>query len=337
MTLPFVTVIMPIRNESDFIARSLGAVLSQDYSHERMEVLVSDGMSKDNTRQLVQQLSEGTDIPIVVIDNIGQIVPTGFNAALKRAQGDIIVRVDGHTIIEPDYVTRCVESLRKSNADNVGGRMKAVGNGAFGAAIALATSSPFGVGGSRFHYSDKEEFVDTVYMGAWWREVFERIGYFDEALVRNQDDEFNYRLRAFGGKILLSPSIKSTYFNRSTIRGLARQYYQYGLYKVRVMQLHPSQMRPRQFAPLLLVSMVLIGGLFSPFYSWIHRFWITTLRVYCTANVVASIWISYKEGWHHIKTLPLIFSVLHFSYGLGFLHGLVKFRNLWSRYYDNIK
>ncbi len=194
-SLPLVSVIMPIRNEADFIERSLGAVLNQDYPHDRMEVLVADGMSTDSTRTLVAQIAERTRIPVTIIDNHAQIVPTGFNAALRVARGDVIVRVDGHTFIAADYVRSCVRLLLQHNADNVGGKMDARAENAFGKAVAAATSSPFGVGGARFHYADQEEYVDTVYMGAWLRETFDRVGGFDEELVRNQDDEFNYRLR----------------------------------------------------------------------------------------------------------------------------------------------
>lgn len=322
---------MPIRNEADFIARSLGAVLAQDYPHSRMEVLIADGMSDDNTREVIFRQLNSTDLSVRIIDNPGRIVPTGFNAALQQASGDIIVRVDGHTAIERDYVTCCVEALNRSGATTVGGTMHAVGRSRIGEAIALATSSPFGVGGARFHYLDKEEYVDTVYMGAWKREVFERFGHFDEELVRNQDDEFNYRLRSYGGKILLCPAIKSTYFSRSTIRTLARQYYQYGFYKVRVMQKHPRQMRPRQFAPLLLVSVTIGGGLLAPLGSWLRRLWIAVLGVYTIANLAASIWTARRAGWHHLPLLPLVFATLHFSYGLGFLSGLLKFRQHWRK------
>ena len=178
-------------------------------------------------------------------------MPTGLNLALAAAEGEIIVRVDGHTNIEADYVRWCVEALERTGATNVGGRMDAVGRGRFGEAVAAATSSPFGVGGARFHYSNTEEWADTVYMGAWPRWVFEEIGLFDEELVRDQDDEFNYRLREHGGRILLSPKIKSVYSNRSNPLALWKQYFQYGFWKVRVLQKHPKQMRPRQFAPPL--------------------------------------------------------------------------------------
>jgi succinoglycan biosynthesis protein ExoA len=151
----------------------------------------------------------------------------------------MIVRVDGHTIIAPDYVEKCVQALIKSGAENAGGKMNAVSTTPFGQVVVAATSSPFGVGGARFHYSDQEEWVDTVYLGAWRREVFEKIGLFDEELVRDQDDEFNYRLREYGGKILLSPEIKSEYTVRSTPPALWKQYFQYGFWKVRVLQKHP--------------------------------------------------------------------------------------------------
>ena len=179
---------------------------------------------------------------LILLDNPGQIVPTGINAALKIARGSIIIRIDGHTAIAPDYIAQCVRALEQSKADNVGGRMDAVGSNAFARAVALATSSPFGIGGSRFHYSQKEEWVDSVYMGAWRRDAFEKYGLFDEELVRNQDDEFNYRMRKQGGKILLNPKIKSNYTVRCSAVKLFRQYYQYGFWKVRVFQKHPSQM-----------------------------------------------------------------------------------------------
>ena len=166
-----------------------------------MQILVVDGMSTDGTRQIINNLiAHYPHHSITLLDNPGRIVPIGMNIALRQACGEIIIRVDGHTVIAPDYVRQCVETLQRTCADNVGGKMNAIGTTSFGKAVAMATSTPFGVGGARFHYSDDEEWVDTVYMGAWPHQVFERIGLFDEELVRNQDDEFNYRLRAAGGK-----------------------------------------------------------------------------------------------------------------------------------------
>ncbi|MEO8391822.1 MAG: glycosyltransferase family 2 protein [Chloroflexota bacterium] len=328
--LPFVTVIMPIRNEAEFITRSLGAVLAQDYPHDRLEALIADGMSSDETRTLVQRLATDSDIPVRIVDNPGMIVPTGFNAALAQARGEIIVRVDGHTLIATDYVRNCVETLEATGADNVGGRMDAIAQATPSAeAIALATSSPFGVGGARFHYSTQQEYVDTVYMGAWPRRVFDQIGGFDEELIRNQDDEFNYRLRAAGGKILLNPRIESQYYNRSTIRPLARQYFQYGLFKVRILQKHPAQMRIRQFVPPLFVLALIGGALLSPFSPLITALWKLILALYVTGNIVFSWRLARSAKQARWIQIAGVFLVLHLCYGSGFLAGLFKFWKRW--------
>lgn len=329
-SFPLVSIIMPVRNEAAFIKRSLGAVLAQDYPHDRIEVLIADGISTDHTREIISQLSATADIPVVVIDNPAGIVSTGLNAALKQVRGEIVVRVDGHTTIAPDYVSQCVRALHCSGADNVGGRMNAVHTEPFGQAVALATSTPFGVGGARFHYSNKEEEVDTVYMGTWPCSVFERIGLFDEELVRNQDDEFNYRLREAGGRILLCPSITCKYYSRSTPDSLWRQYYQYGFWKVRVMQKHPRQMQARQFVPPAFVGTLFGAALLAPFLR-AGRFLVTIVALcYLLANLAASGWIAQKQGWRHLPLLPVVFATLHLSYGLGFLVGLVRFWNRWG-------
>jgi glycosyltransferase involved in cell wall biosynthesis len=328
---PFVTLIMPIRNEAGFIARSLTAALAQDYPHDRMEVLIADGMSTDETRDVVARVAQRySGIRVTVIDNPGKIVPTGINAALLHAQGQIIVRVDGHTIVEPDYVRECIAALERSGASNVGGRMDPVSEGRFGEATALATSSPFGVGGARFHYSDREEWVDTVYMGAWPRDVFQRHGIFDEELVRNQDDELNYRLRSRGEKILLSPRIKSRYYNRSTRHALWRQYLQYGYWKVRVMQKHPPQMQPRQFVPPLFVSSLLILLSAAPFFALGKWLFLLVSGSYVMANLAASLLVARKSSWRCLPLLPAVFLILHMAYGFGFLLGLVRFWNRWG-------
>ena len=208
--------------------------------------------------------------------------------------------------------------------------MDALSQTRFGQAIALATSSPFGVGGGRFHYSNSEEFVDTVYMGAWPRDVFRRIGLFDEEMVRNQDDELNYRLRSHGGKILLSPRIRSQYYNRTSPRALWRQYFQYGYWKVRVMQKHPRQMRPRQFIPALFIGVLLVTLILSPL-SFISRYlFLLIVGSYLIASVAASI-VTRPRDWKVFPLLPIAFATLHFSYGLGFLVGLVKFWKRWGK------
>ena len=334
---PFVSIILPLYNESASIERVLDAILAQDYPAAQTEILIVDGMSTDATRAKIIARSQLAKRPIEILDNPKKIVPTALNIALRRAKGEIIVRVDGHTIIAPDYVRQCVDVLQRSGAENVGGRMNAEGRTVFGRAVALATSTPFGVGGGRFHYSSAEEWVDTVYMGAWPRRVFEEIGLFDEELVRDQDDEFNYRLREQGGCILLSPVIRSEYTVRSTPRALWRQYYQYGFWKIRVLQKHLRQMSLRQFVPpafvlFLFLSFVLL--FFSwPFFRFLPSVFI--LALYIPANLFASVVTMTKNRpvdsqFSILCSLPFVFAILHIGYGLGFLAGLFKFANRWG-------
>lgn len=329
--LPFVSILLPVRNEANYIESCLKAVLAQDYPANRMEILVADGMSTDGTRMIVDQLAEKhPKVSLRILDNPGKIVATGLNLALRQSRGEIIIRVDGHTMIAPDYVRQCVDALQRTQADNVGGRMNAIGDTPFGEAVALGTSTPFGIGGGRFHYLDKEEWVDTVYMGAWPRRVFEQIGLFDEELVRDQDDEFNYRLRAHGGKILLCPLICSKYMVRSAPPALWRQYYQYGLWKVRVLQKHLLQMSLRQFVPPVFVLVLLVNLFMSFITAWGLGALAFIVFSYLLANLIASILVSKQHGWRYLSSLPLIFATLHISYGFGFLVGLGRFAGRWK-------
>ncbi|HKD19997.1 MAG TPA: hypothetical protein VKG23_19250, partial [Thermoanaerobaculia bacterium] len=206
--------------------------------------------------------------------------------------------------------------------------MTALGQDAFGEAVAAATSSPFGVGNARFHYSDREEWVDTVYLGAWPRRVFDRIGMFDEELVRDQDDELNYRLRASGGRILLSPSIKSWYTVRGTPAKLWRQYFQYGFWKVRVLQKHPRQMQPRQFVPgVFVVGLVGLGV--TAFVSPIARAGLAALALAYGAGDLFATASAARGRWRLAPAMALAFPILHLAYGSGFLAGLVRFGGRW--------
>lgn len=325
------SVVLPIRNEEDFIERGLAAILSQDYPSELLEIIIADGQSTDQTRTIIEKIKNESDIPITVVDNPERIAPTGLNAAIEKAKGEVIIRIDGHTIVENDYVSECVSALKRSDACNVGGRMNAISENHIGNAIAVATSSPFGVGNARFHYSEREEYVDTVYMGAWRRSVFEEFGNFNAELVRNQDDEFNYRLRSFGNKILLSPRIRSKYYNRSTFKSLWRQYFQYGYWKIRILQLHPKQMSVRQFIPFGFVFSLITLGILSAFFESARWAFLAIVSLYLIASVVATLKEFKRAG---IAVLPFVlvaFVILHVSYGLGFLVGLFAFRNRWQK------
>jgi glycosyltransferase involved in cell wall biosynthesis len=325
-TLPFVTVVLPIRNEAGFIERSLGCLLAQGYPADRMEILVMDGMSDDGTRAIVERILARSRGPSVrVFENPGRIVPVAMNLALDEARGDVIVRVDGHTEVASDYVRACVESLEANAAHCVGGLMVARGRTPFGEAAALATSHPLGVGGSRFHYASRVLETDSVYLGAWPRDVFRWAGEFDEEMACNEDDEFSYRLRARGGRIVLDPRIRSVYYNRSTVQGLWRQYFRYGLWKVRVAQKVPRQMRPRHFIPFVFVAALVGGGVLALFSAPVCWMWLAMVGGYAAATLGVGLALARRAGGRVWWRVPGVFFLLHAAYGTGFALGLVRF------------
>jgi len=327
---PFVSIIMPVRNEAQFLTRSLGAVLRQTYPGHRMEIVVADGMSTDNSRDVIEALAANTNIRTHIVDNPQLIAPTGLNCALRKAIGEIIIRIDGHCEIEETYVENCVDLLMAGKADGVGGPIKTVGESSTARAIAIAMSSNFGVGGSAFRtIDDREMYTDTVAFPGYTRKIIDLAGEFDEELVRNQDDEYNYRIRELGGKIRLSPQIRSLYFSRSSFWSLWRQYYQYGYWKVRVLQLHPRQMSYRQFVPFLFVASLLLFGALALFFPLAAWFFLAIALAYLLANIVAATHAT-RGRPAMAAAVALSFLILHLSYGLGSLAGLIAFRNRWA-------
>ncbi len=327
--MPLVSVIMPVRNEADFIERSLGAVMQQDYPHGKTEIIVADGNSTDDTRKIISDLSKNSEIEVKIVDNPELTAPFGLNRAIAQAKGDIIVRVDGHCEIERDYLSNCVKHLRAGKAEAVGGPIETIGKTAKARAISVAMSSFFGVGGSAFRcINDREMYVDTVAFPAYGREILRKTGPFREELVRNQDDEFNYRVRKMGGRILLVPDVRSKYYSRSTFRSLWRQYFQYGYWKVRVFQLHPRQMSYRQFVPAAFV-LVLIGTLGLDVI--VRSLWPTAalVLIYSLAAFTAAFRAASRLSVTEVPLLLISFPILHLSYGLGFLAALYSLRDGW--------
>jgi succinoglycan biosynthesis protein ExoA len=317
---PSVTIIMPVRNEAGFIARSLGAALAQDYPAARLEVLVVDGCSTDQTRQVVAGIA-AQDGRVRLLDNPRGIAPTALNIGIAAAGGEIIVRVDGHCIISQDYVRHCVAALLESGASCVGGRVTTLGRTAMGRAIATAMTSPIGVGDAKFRYTTESQYVDTLFWGAYWRDEMLTLGGFDEELVRNQDDEFNYRLRQAGGKILLDSRASATYFCHDNIRRLWRQYYEYGFWKIRVFQKHIGAAQPRHLLPLTFVLFLLVSILML----WQGWPWsglaALGLGSYAALLLGGAVFTAARSGWRFLPLLPIIWACLHLSYGVGMLVG----------------
>ena len=329
--LPFVSVIMPIRNEADFIGQAMQSILDSDYPAEKMEVLVVDGDSSDDTRLIVEKLAE-SDARIKILDNPRRIVPTAMNTALKQMQGDIFIRIDGHAKIPANFISESIRCLNEHpDAWVAGGYIETVASDYIGRAIAAAMSSPVGVGNARFRLGDYEGWVDTLAFGAHHKWVVDKIGYFDEELVRNQDDEFNLRVILAGGKIWMSKSIRSTYFSRSSLGKLWKQYFQYGFWRIRTFQKHKRPAAMRQLMPLLFVLSILflgIAGLFwKPFWYLLE----TGLIFYVMALFVGAFIVGVKSGWQFVPVVPLIFMILHFAYGLGGLWGVTRFYILKGR------
>lgn len=318
---------MPVRNEAAYIRRSLEAVLGQDYPSELVEVLVADGMSTDGTADVVREI-QGRNPKVRLLTNPGLVAPSALNIATDAATGDILVRVDGHCEIARDYISNCVRHLLDGEAEGVGGSVDTIGETPAAQTIALAMSSTFGVGNSAFRTTHgRSMLVDTIPFPAYPRRVIEEAGAYDETMVRNQDDEYNYRIRKMGGRLLLAADVRSRYYSRASLGSLWRQYSGYGFWKARVLRKHPRQMRVRQFVPGALVLCLIVGLALSPFSRRARTLLIGTLLAYVSASGYASVRIASRAGWTHLPRLPLAFGAIHLSYGAGFWLGLLKHIN----------
>ena len=316
------SIVLPIRNEEAYIRSCLERLLEQDYPVDLLEILVVDGSSTDGTREVVRSIMrEHPDRSIQLLENPKRIVPTALNIGILRARGDVIVRMDGHTVPAQDYVSACVRALRASGAANVGGRIQPRGSTEFGRAVAAAQAHPAGAGDAKFHFATTPEYVDTVYMGAFRKHIFDRAGLFDEAMVRNQDYEMNVRIRKAGERVYLDPSIRSTYTPRGTPRALWRQYFEYGWWRVETLRRHPRSLRWRQLLPAVFVAALVAFSLAAPFTAVGRGLLTLQLIVYTAFLVIATLHARpdleerRASPWH----FPLAIALMHLSWGAGFL------------------
>lgn len=320
-----ISVIVPCRNEVDYIGLFLDSLLKQDLSDLKVEILIADGMSDDGTRDVLNAYSMKHP-EISIVDNPRGVVSTGLNAAIAMAKGEIIIRMDVHTQYAPDYIQQCIVALEESGADNVGGPWRATGKTYFQQAVALAFQSPFSSGGAGSHSTEKEGIVDSVYLGCWAKSTLEKAGLFDEELVRNQDDELNLRLTRAGLKVWQSLRIKSWYYPRASLRALFRQYMQYGYWKVRVIQKHRLPASIRHLVPGGFVAGLLVFGVLAPFNILALRFFTGLVFLYVLVNLVATVSTCRKREYlRYIPVMPPIFAAFHFGYGYGFLRGVIDF------------
>ena len=322
---PKVSVIVPICNEASFIERCLKAILANDYEADQVEVLVLDGLSTDGTEFLVAGIAE-RDHRVRLIQNPERMVSYAMNRGIREAVGDIIIRVDGHAIVPPNFIRLSVTTLQEHpEAWCAGGPVVTVSQSKVGTAIAEAMSSPIGVGNARFRIGHFEGPVDTIAFGAYWKHCFDKIGLFDEELVRNQDDELNLRVIRNGGIIYMNPRIQSKYYSRGSYAKLTKQYYQYGFWRIRVIQKHRRPATLRQLVPILFVLSafaLLLGAVFSHG-ARLALFGFAT--AYFGALLMGALMASREQGLGLVPRMIPAFMILHFGYGFGSLSGVLHF------------
>jgi len=307
-----VSVILPVLNEEKYLAATLAAITSQDFKGD-FEIILALGPSKDRTNEIAAQLAK-EDSRIKLIQNPSGKTAAALNAAIAAAIHPIIVRVDGHALLPKDYIRIAVKTLLETGAVNVGGIMAAQGETLFEKSVALAMRSPVGVGGSRFHTGGEAGPTDTVYLGVFLKSAIDAIGGFDPAFIRAQDWELNFRLRKNGGVVYFEPKLHVTYRPRSTVRALAKQYFEYGRWRRQVMRTHSGTVNLRYLAPPITLALTSIGLLFGLFFSSI--FLIAPIG-YLVGVVISGFVVG--KSFATKFTLPIVLATMHMSWGWGFL------------------
>jgi glycosyltransferase involved in cell wall biosynthesis len=322
-----ISVIIPCLNEEETIENVLIAIYQQQYPREDIEVVLADGGSRDKTISKIEGFKKShPDLAIKLINNPHRQIPAALNRAITASKGEIIIRMDAHSLPRPDYVQRCSQALIDGKGENVGGKWEILpgANTWIARGIAIAASHPLGVGDARYRISGQAGSVDTVPFGSYYRKLFDRIGFFDESLLSNEDYEFNTRIRLSKGTVWFDPEIVCQYYARPTLNDLAAQYWRYGYWKAKMVRRYPSTIKPRQALPPLFVASILgllvLGFFIKPF---LYLF-LTVFFLYVSIIILASILSAIKN-----KDVALVISVslaiiiMHFSWGTGFLASLV--------------
>lgn len=318
----FISIVMPVYNEEKYIVNCIESLFLQDYPRENMEWIFVDGMSTDNTKQLIQQYIERFPGLIKIYENPNKTVPYAMNIGIKVAKGKFIIRLDAHADYSSDYISKCVYYLQTTGADNVGGVAETKSHGFTGNAIAKVLSSKFGVGNSEFRTNGESGYVDTVPFGAFKREVFEKWGGYDERLTRNQDNEMNYRIRKNGGKIFLSSDIKLSYYCRDSIKGISDMALKNGMWNVITMKLCPGSMGIRHFIPLAFLLSIIVLPLVSIIFHPILYLFYAEMILYLLLDCIFS--TKQAESIKEFLLLLVLFPIFHITYGAGSMRGLIK-------------
>ena len=328
--MPLVSIIVPCYNEQATIRLLLEAIYRQTVPCHDMEVVIADGRSTDRTREEVAAFQQAhPDLEIRLVENPRRVIPAALNCALAAARGQYIVRLDAHSVPALDYVERCIEHLQAERGENVGGvwEIRPRGEGLVRRAIAVAAAHPMGVGDARYRYTNEPGYVDTVPFGSFRRELFDRLGAFDEDLLSNEDYEFNARLRRAGGRVYLDPRIRSTYFARPDLAALSKQYWRYGYWKLRMLRRYPQTLRWRQGLPPLFVLSLLVALTLALFWPPARLLLALEVLLYAAALLAGSLPVALRrKDPALVLAVPLAIMTMHLSWGAGFLWSLLTLR-----------
>lgn len=316
-----VSIVVPLRNDERYISKCLDSIKDQTYPQDKLEIIVVDGKSEDNSADIVRRYAQSR--PIKLLENPRKITPVARNIGVREATGEYVAIIDSHNFVEPDYIEKGVGILEsRSDIDCVGGRRTNIGSGYIGGAIAAVLGSPFGVGDSKHRTGNSEQLVDTVALPIYRRAVFTKVGLFDERLVRNQDNDFNFRLRGQGGGILLAPQMVAYYFVPNNLTGFCRQAFKYGFWNIRMVRIVGGGLSARHFAPLAFV-LALIAAAFL-FLFGDYRLLLLLGLAYFTPAIFFGVIAGQKSGRRFIPALPLLFLLLHLTYGVGSLYSVIE-------------
>lgn len=318
---PTISVLIPVLNEARYLPHCLDSIFTQNYPPDLVEVLVIDGGSTDNTREIVASYRHRYPNLRLLINPSGGIA-AALNLGIQAASGEIIVRVDGHTVLAPEYLRRCVIALEVYGADAVGGVYQPIGVSSWGEVIATVMAHPLGGGPAIFRQSRRRRWADTVYLGAWRKDTLLHLGGFNECLEANEDYELFYRLRRQGGRVLFDPKIRSWTVTRNSLRALWRQYVRYGFWKAQMLRQHPRALRLRQLPAPSLVAGFWILLFLGWRIAWAPLVALGLLVAYAVGAAAVAGEIALQVGWKHWWRAWVALWVMHWGWGMGFWHGL---------------
>lgn len=314
---PFVTLIVAVRNEAPYIGACLAALMAQDYPQDRLEIIVADGQSDDETPLLVAEFA-ARDPRIRQVPNPDRAMAAGLNRGIAEAKGEVIGVISGHSVVAPDYLKRVVPNLARTGAWSTGGAIVRTAGSRLQRAIAAATSSPIGVGDARHNYGTQPGWTDSVFPGIWPRRTFDAVGLFDTTMPFNEDNELSLRIRKAGGRIWYDPEVRVRYVPRGSLRALFRQYRNYARGRVRVFRKHRAGLSWRHFPPPALVLWTALGGLAAILWPAFGLAWLVTMAAYLLAVLVGS--IAAAKG-ANVGLVALAVVTMHVGYGIGIIQG----------------